>query len=73
MRTLCSSIRITGGREPLASIRTTKAVSLSSIKELMELIKASSIKAPVEIGQVVLSEPLGLDCDVIITRGVDRL
>ena len=71
-RTLCTSVTVFGGTEPLTSVRTTALVPRSRIPELMELLKGISLPAPVRIGQVVIQGPLGLDCDVIVTRDVKQ-
>jgi CxxC motif-containing protein len=72
VRTLCSSIRVLHGSEPVTSIKTSRPVPREKMDELMELIRTITVEAPVSMGRVVCSKPLGLSCDLIVTRSVER-
>lgn len=69
-RTIASSIRITGGELPLASVRLTQPVPKDRIFDVMDAINQVECPAPVSIGQVILPNVLGLGSDVIITKNV---
>ena len=69
-RTIASSIRITGGELPLASVRLTQSVPKDRIFDVMNAINQVECPAPVSIGQVILPNVLGLGSDVIITKNV---
>lgn len=69
-RTIASSIRITGGELPLASVRLTQPVPKDRIFDVMNAINQVECPAPVSIGQVILPNVLGLGSDVIITKNV---
>jgi CxxC motif-containing protein len=70
MRTITSNVLVRGGDFITASVRTTRPIPLSDVQKLMEKIRETIVNAPVEIGQVLLSQPLGIDTDVIFTRNV---
>ena len=67
-RTIATSVRVTGGDQPLASVRLTSAIPKARIFDAMAAINARTLAAPVAIGDVVIHDLLGLGCDVIATR-----
>lgn len=69
-RTIASSVRVTGGDQPLASVRLTAPIPKARIFDAMAEINAITLTAPVAIGDVVIANLLGLGCDVIATRHV---
>ncbi len=71
-RTLTSSIKVTGGELPLVSIRTDKAIPKEKIFPLMEVVRKEEVKAPVALGDIILSHPLDLDCNIIATKHVKK-
>ncbi len=71
-RVLATSVKVEGGACPLTSVRTDRPVPKERLTELMKEIKRLTIKAPVEIGQVVAPDLLGTGADLITTRAVAR-
>jgi CxxC motif-containing protein len=69
-RNIASSILVEGGELPLASVRLSKAIPKDNIHEVMAVIKAARLSAPVTIGQVAIANVLGLGSDIIVTRNV---
>ncbi|MHC1772893.1 MAG: DUF1667 domain-containing protein [Flexilinea sp.] len=69
-RNIASSILVEDGEFPLASVRLTKPIPKDKIFDVMEIIKRQRVKAPVSIGQIVVTNVSGLDSDVIITKNV---
>ncbi len=72
-RTIASSILVDGGEFPLVSVRTDSPIPLDSIMSVMEEIRKARVKAPVKIGQVIISRPAGTACNIIATRNVPDL
>jgi len=72
LRTATSSVRVTGGRLPITSVRLTAPVPRSRMMDVIAELRKVRIEAPVLIGQVVIKDILGLGCDVIVTKGVDN-
>ena len=72
LRTIASSVLVEGGNFALASVRTDAPIPLESISSVMEEIKRVRVKAPVNIGQVILANPAGTPCNIIATRAVER-
>ena len=70
LRTVTSSVLVSGGRLPVTSVRLTGMVPRNRIMNVIEELNKVRLQAPVEIGQVVISNILGLGCDVIVTKRV---
>ncbi len=69
-RNIASSILLEGGELPLVSVRLSKPIPKERISDVMEVIKKTRLTAPVSVGQVVVTNVLGLDSDVIVTKNV---
>lgn len=72
-RIISTSISVTGGQQPITSVRLTAPIPKEKIFEVMAVLKKTSVKAPVKIGQVIVHNILGLNSDVIATRKVNLL
>mgnify|MGYP001345493561 CR=1 FL=1 len=72
MRTVTTTMEVRGGRTPLVSVRTTGPVPLEQARKLVQELSARSAVTPIEIGQVLVPDVLGLGVDIIATRSVDR-
>jgi len=71
-RSVCSSVLVENGTEPLTGVRTNQPVSRDDVFKVMGAIKSCRISAPVAIGAIVLENPGGVPCRVIATRAVGR-
>lgn len=71
-RTVTSSVTVLDGELPLASVRTTAPIPKERIFDAMQEIRKVTVTAPVYAGQVVLSDLLGYECNVIITKTVNK-
>lgn len=72
-RTIQTSIKITNGILPLASVKTSKTIPKKYIFEIMDLIKTIELDAPVRIGTVAYKNILNLGIDIIVTKEVPRM
>lgn len=72
-RTIATSVRIAGSRLPLCSVRLSKPIPKKDIFRVMEKINSLELTAPVSIGQVIIHKVCGLDCDVIVTKEMERV
>lgn len=72
MRNIASSVNLEGGTMPLVSVRLTGPIPKAKIMDVMAVIRSTTVEAPVKIGDVVITDVLGLGVDVIATRNVDR-
>lgn len=72
MRNIATNVLVAGGALPLASVRLTGPVPKDRIFAVNDCIHAQRLTAPVEMGQVVVHDVLGLGVDVIATRSVSK-
>ena len=71
MRTIASSVNLEGGSMPLVSVRVNGPIPKAKIMDVTEVIRKTTVTAPVKIGDVVIADVLGLGVDVVATRNVD--
>lgn len=71
-RTIATSVCVKDGVLPLVSVRLTSAIPKDRIFDAMNVINAQTVTAPVRIGDVIVHNLLGYDCDVIATKHIDR-
>ncbi len=68
VRTLCTSMRVIGGEDPLVSVKSDREITLESIPSVMQVITSSAVHAPIDIDDVVLENPAGVSCRILATR-----
>lgn len=69
-RTLTTSIRIRGGVQRLASVKTVSPIPREAVVVARKLLQPMVLDAPVAIGQVVVEDVAGTGVQVIVTRAV---
>lgn len=74
-RTVTSTIRVTNGNRKLVSVKTSKEIPKNQLFAVIQAISEVKAKAPIQVGDVLISNVLGLGADVIATCqvGVDDL
>lgn len=73
MRTIASSVLVDDGDFPMVSVRTDSPISLKKIFDVMNEIRSRRVKAPVNIGDVIIEDVAGLPCKIIATRNVQKV
>lgn len=69
VRTVTSTVKITGGTIPRCPVKTSRPVPKERIFDVMEAINHLRLMAPVQAGQVLLSDVAG--ADIIAARMID--
>jgi len=72
MRTLTTSVRVRGGVQRLASVKTAAPVSRDAIEAFRDQLRPVVLDAPAAIGDVVLENVKDTGVDVVVTRAVAR-
>lgn len=72
-RTITSSVLVTGGDRPLASVRLTSPIPRDLIFPVMNKIKYIRLQAPVLPGTVLLEDIFGTGSTLITTSSVDKV
>lgn len=73
MRSLTSTIKVTGGTFPLVSVRSDKPIPKEKIREAVERLRALELSAPVEFHQVVVTDILGTGANIITTKQIGKM
>lgn len=68
-RTVTSSVRVSGGRRRLVSVKTVPDVPRESIFAVMAAIRSLSAPAPVQAGDVLLENIAGTGSRLVATAG----
>lgn len=69
-RMVTTTVRVTGGTEVRLPVKTKQEIPKADIVRLAEELHNVTVSAPVECGDVVLANALGLGVDVVATRSV---
>ncbi len=72
-RNIATSVLVEAGEFALVSVRLDKPIPKNMIFTVMEIIKKARVKAPIHVGQVLIKNVAGLDCNLIATKKVDRI
>ena len=70
MRTVTSSVPVKGGTIPMVSVKTAADIPKGKIQECMETIHRTYVQAPVEMGEILVSNIAGTGVDLIATKQV---
>jgi len=70
VRTVTSSVAVTGGERPLVSVKTLRPVPKPGVPAVLAAIRAATVAAPVAIGQVLVADAAGTGVDVVATSDV---
>ena len=71
-RTLITTVRIDHGTLRRLPVRTNREIPKRGIFPCMEVINRVRVEAPVEVGQVIVTDILGTGADVVATRSMGR-
>ena len=72
VRTITSTVRVTGGTGPVVSVKTADPVPKGMIGKCMEIIYDLNVKAPVAIGDVVCDNIAGTGVSLIATAACSK-
>ena len=70
-RIVTSSVKVDGGVLPVVSVKTKADIPKSMIFDCANALKDVVAKAPVHIGDVLLSNVAGTGVDIIATKNID--
>ena len=70
-RNVTTSVKITGGDIPMLSVKTARPVPKGKIMECVKAVQGvTAMRAPVQVGDVVLADAAGTGVDFVATRVV---
>ena len=68
-RTVTSSVRIENREDTMVSVKTASPVPKDKIFEVMRLIRAKSVCAPVKIGNIIIKDVFGTN--IVATKNIE--
>ncbi|NLO82881.1 MAG: DUF1667 domain-containing protein [Clostridiales bacterium] len=71
LRVLTTSIWVEGGNHRLVSAKTDRSIPKDKIIESLKQTKGLTVKAPIDIGDVLIENIAGTGANLIATRRVD--
>lgn len=74
-RTVTSTVRVTGGRQPRVPVKTAQPIPKDKMFEALfgeGGIKCAQVEAPVSAGDVIISDVADTGVDVVATRKVEK-
>lgn len=69
-RMVTSTVVIKNGHLSRLPVRTSSAIPKDKIFDCMETLQEVVVEGPIEIGEVIIKNLLGLDVDIIATRSM---
>ena len=72
-RIVTSTVVVEGGTAPMVSCKTAADIPKGKIFEITKALKDVKVKAPIFIGDVLLSNVAGTGVDIIATKNIEKL
>lgn len=69
VRTVTATIRVSNRENVMVSVKTVNPVRKDKMMEVMEVLRHTSVKAPLSIGDIVLQNICG--SDIVATKAVE--
>ncbi|MCD8194799.1 MAG: DUF1667 domain-containing protein [Coprobacillus sp.] len=69
-RTLTTFIRVQNRKDTMLSVKTSGAIPKEKMGELMAYINVLKVKAPIQIGDVIVTDILGLGVNLVATKNI---
>ncbi len=73
MRTVTTSVYVTEGDEAMVSVKTSAAVPKAKVEEVLKQAAGMRVKAPLEIGDILIENVAGTGENLVATRKVIRI
>jgi CxxC motif-containing protein len=70
VRTLTTTVKIDGGSQRMAPVKSSKPLPKGMLFDCMEVINTYTAKAPLNVGDVVVENILGTGIDIISTSNI---
>ena len=71
-RSVLSVVKVKNGSYPVVSVKSDGSVPKNKIGEIMALLSKIELSAPVHVGDIVISNVLGLGVNIVATRSVEE-
>ena len=71
VRILTTTVKIAGSKSELLPVRSAKPVPKEKLFDCMEVIRAATVKAPVNRYDVVVANICGTGVDIVATKAIE--
>jgi CxxC motif-containing protein len=71
-RIVTSTVKVVEGIYPVISVKTSDAVPKEKIFEIMDILSDIEVKAPVQVGTVLVENVAGTGVNIVATRDMSR-
>lgn len=71
-RIVTSTVMVEGGTIPMVSVKTKEDIPKAKIKEIMHELKGVTVKAPVHIKDVIVSDIAGTGVEIVAAKNVEK-
>lgn len=72
-RILTTTIKVKDGALPLIPVRTDKPLLKEKLNDALLIIAQKQVKAPIEMGEVLIKNILDLGVNIIASRNLERM
>lgn len=73
MRTLTTSVYVTGGDEHMVSVKTSASVPKGKVEEVLKIAAGVQAEAPLEVGDVLVQNIAGTGENLVATRKIVKV
>lgn len=68
VRSLTSTVKVEGGVHPVVPVKSASPVPKEKMLDCMKVINSVTVKAPVKIGDVIITDILGTGVNIVATN-----
>jgi len=72
-RIFTSTVKVESADEPLLPVRSDAGIPKDKLFACMEVVRNTTVKAPLAIGDVVIENILGLGCNIVACKSVEKI
>lgn len=71
-RMLTTSVFVKGGEWPLVSVKSSQPVPKEKVFQVLKEIKKIKVKAPIKLGQIILTNVANTNINIIATKSIEK-
>ncbi|MCR4739951.1 MAG: DUF1667 domain-containing protein, partial [Lachnospiraceae bacterium] len=71
MRTLTSTVKVTGGKYDVVSVKTQKDIPKEKTGEIMDALRDITVNAPVCVGDIIIEDAAGTGVSIVATGSAE--
>ncbi|MCL2425429.1 MAG: DUF1667 domain-containing protein [Oscillospiraceae bacterium] len=72
-RDISGTVRVTGAAHPVIPVKTSSPIPKDLLLDAAELLRKTSISAPIKTGDVIIANMLGTGIDFIAARSIEAV